>query len=582
MTDWLTRTINAGRDIVYLQLDEQYRITAIEGASNTIIGQPACTLQGCYFPGLAIPGDHKDIASCLRQARNNSDYVSFDMTIPRQSARTTKWQVLWDAHDGFVVRGLAIGDASPQVTAMLNLADSLPMMLAYVDHNLRYRFTNRAYEKHFHISRADMVGKTVTEVLGEATYLQLKPNYERVLQGETVHLEDSVPMPDGRLRYLSIDYIPDFQGHNKVRGFYAAIQDITEYRSSIRLLKAIHRIVNQPKSAVVETIDELLELGRAFLDMPVGIVAHIDNNHYEVKWTSTELGEVRAGDCFALEETIALKADEILYTSHAGDHKHISCHPSYKHCSMETYIGIPLKIDGQIWGTLEFCSPEPRNKHFPEIDFELLRLIGSAVENLVVEDRYITRLNRERENMATQVYTDSLTGIASRASIEHCFRALSDHYSEHSATAAPISVAIIDLDFFKRINDTCGHQAGDDVLTVVAQALQASLRQGDIIGRIGGEEFIILFYHTDLATALIVMERLRQQIAGLEIDVGKDKPVTLTFSAGITEYQADDNEKTVYSRADKALYAAKYQGRNQICSMPAPQKTRGEKPEQPT
>ncbi|MCW8882657.1 MAG: GGDEF domain-containing protein, partial [Sedimenticola sp.] len=128
-----------------------------------------------------------------------------------------------------------------------------------------------------------------------------------------------------------------------------------------------------------------------------------------------------------------------------------------------------------------------------------------------------------------------------------------------------LAVMLLDIDHFKRINDSYGHSEGDRVLKIVAQSITAALREADILGRIGGEEFAVLLPSTDIDSATKTAERVRSAIEGLHIQVG-DEEIQVTISIGISEYCAEEGQiDPAMVRADRALYQAKHAGRNQVC-----------------
>jgi len=137
-------------------------------------------------------------------------------------------------------------------------------------------------------------------------------------------------------------------------------------------------------------------------------------------------------------------------------------------------------------------------------------------------------------------------------------------------TGSPLSLAVLDLDGFKPVNDTFGHAGGDAVLRAFAGTLQASIRASNVVARVGGEEFAILFPDTDLAAARRAVERLRDGIARSPAEhAGVSIPITASW--GITEATGDEADiDAVIDRADQAMYAAKRAGRDRICAAPAP------------
>jgi diguanylate cyclase (GGDEF)-like protein len=121
---------------------------------------------------------------------------------------------------------------------------------------------------------------------------------------------------------------------------------------------------------------------------------------------------------------------------------------------------------------------------------------------------------------------------------------------------------VLDIDFFKRINDSLGHAAGDSVLRDFAQATRAELREGDVLARWGGEEFLLMLPDTSADNARAVIERMRARVAALEPCIGLERRVS--FSAGLSVWRHDETITDAVNRADQALYAAKAAGRNRV------------------
>jgi diguanylate cyclase len=125
----------------------------------------------------------------------------------------------------------------------------------------------------------------------------------------------------------------------------------------------------------------------------------------------------------------------------------------------------------------------------------------------------------------------------------------------------PLTLAVCDLDHFKKINDNFGHQAGDRVLKVISRSIAKRLREVDFFGRYGGEEFVVILPETSLEKAVAVLEKIRAAIANTAFNY-KDEPLAITLSMGITEFRAGDTTDSAFARADRALYSAKASGRN--------------------
>lgn len=158
---------------------------------------------------------------------------------------------------------------------------------------------------------------------------------------------------------------------------------------------------------------------------------------------------------------------------------------------------------------------------------------------------------------------DPLTGILNRAALE---KALPREMQLAARTDSTLSLLVIDLDHFKRVNDSYGHLIGDSVLQYAARQMEKVLRSSDLLFRFGGEEFVALLSHTDVEGAYVVAERIRRSISENAHDCesgGNGKPtVSITASIGVAEYHDDDSYQQLFDKADKAVYQAKSEGRN--------------------
>jgi two-component system, cell cycle response regulator len=177
--------------------------------------------------------------------------------------------------------------------------------------------------------------------------------------------------------------------------------------------------------------------------------------------------------------------------------------------------------------------------------------------------RYTERL---RDNVQTSIelaITDGLTGLFNRRYMETHLGTLVEQSAERGK---PITVLVLDIDYFKAINDSYGHDAGDDVLREFALRMRKATRNIDLACRYGGEEFVIVMPETDMAVATMVAERLRRRIASEPFAIQQGaRHLEVTISIGIAALSAaDDNAATILKRADRALYRAKRDGRNRV------------------
>lgn len=167
-----------------------------------------------------------------------------------------------------------------------------------------------------------------------------------------------------------------------------------------------------------------------------------------------------------------------------------------------------------------------------------------------------------KENRLKLLY-DSLTGVRNRMAYDEALQQELLRWQRYQDT---FSFAILDIDHFKRINDEYGHNAGDKALQLVAKMMSGAIRKSDSLFRIGGEEFVLLMPKTALQQAQPLVEKIRRSVDDANFHF-RQKLVTITISAGLTEVTADDRPESIYERADKALYRAKHEGRNRLVSV---------------
>ena len=175
----------------------------------------------------------------------------------------------------------------------------------------------------------------------------------------------------------------------------------------------------------------------------------------------------------------------------------------------------------------------------------------------------ISRRKQLEEELKRLATTDSLTGADNR---RHFMTQARNEWQRTMRFEQPLSAVMMDIDHFKRINDTHGHAVGDKVIKSLANTCMASLRSIDIFGRLGGEEFCVILPNTPKETAIQVSERLRRTLADLKLPTG-DSPIGFTVSVGVASFRnADSQLEQLLERADHALYEAKRQGRNRVVS----------------
>ncbi|MGQ0710490.1 MAG: GGDEF domain-containing protein [Rhodoferax sp.] len=189
-----------------------------------------------------------------------------------------------------------------------------------------------------------------------------------------------------------------------------------------------------------------------------------------------------------------------------------------------------------------------------------MNLAVSAVATFSISLHYFALVARQQRQLLDMATKDALTGLFNRRHINDAGAQLLEHSRRYGL---PLSIALCDLDHFKSINDRHGHDAGDAVLRYLASVLRSTVRSSDVVGRWGGEEFVLLLPHTDRTAASALLERCRQRMAGAQIPV-ESASLAVTMTIGVVTAQPQESLEQAISRADAALYAGKAAGRNQV------------------
>ncbi len=232
---------------------------------------------------------------------------------------------------------------------------------------------------------------------------------------------------------------------------------------------------------------------------------------------------------------------------------------------MRSSLTCPLVVKGQPVGFIFFSSM--KKNAYEEVHQELFLKIADQLALTLEKGRIYQELlaiteelRRARDALETEATRDSLTGLWNRRSILDLLRR---DMARAQREGRPLAAVMVDIDRFKRINDRIGHPAGDQVLIEVTRRVASTLRSADILGRIGGEEFLLVLYPADEHTVVDVMERARRacEATPMTVDAG-DFDVTISLGAAVTRDLGGVEVSAVLKTADRALYRAKNGGRN--------------------
>ncbi|MFH1115349.1 MAG: diguanylate cyclase [Pseudomonadota bacterium] len=401
------------------------------------------------------------------------------------------------------------------------ITDSLPAAIAHIDDQCRYLFVNKTYGKWTNAAHDLMPGVHVSEMVGEELYEKIKGYLAAALSGQEVTFELKARFRDGQYRHVICTYVPETAASGNVTGLIALITDISDL-----------------KRAEAETLRAKEEWERTFDTVPE-LIMILDRDMRVVRMNKPMADRLR----YTASEAVGRFCHELC---HGTDYPPGHC-PVLRSFAGKTEFSAEIVED--LLGGAFLVSVTP------------LRDSADELTGFVHVARDITEQKRLEKDLRRMATTDSLTGLFNRGHFwDMCERELARGVRAHRT----VGILMIDLDHFKSVNDTYGHEVGDTTLKLTAQAARENLREIDIIGRIGGEEFAVLLPETGLSEALAVAERLREAVARAQVPTAKG-PVSITISIGAAEDNGELRDLgTLLKRADDALYDAKRKGRNRV------------------
>lgn len=320
---------------------------------------------------------------------------------------------------------------------------------------------------------------------------------------------------------------------------------LTDEAARISALQRLAVLDTEPE----EPFENVVALIRAVLGVPMAAVSLIDEDR---QWFKARVGlepSETARDVSFCTHTIQQREPMIIPDALKDDR--FAQNPLVLgNPNIRSYAGIPLRTsDGYNIGSL--CAIDTEARDFSSAEIAML----DKFARIVISDLELRRIAGK----------DQLTGaLTRRGFIERVSQEI-DRFRRYSR---PTSLAMIDIDHFKTINDTYGHATGDTVLREVSRLLRAEMRPNDLLGRIGGEEFALLMPETDAQSAYFAAERFRQCIAGARIEAEPGVEVKVTASFGIAELiPAFTDAESWFAATDVLLYAAKRRGRNRCIGL---------------
>jgi diguanylate cyclase (GGDEF)-like protein/PAS domain S-box-containing protein len=409
-------------------------------------------------------------------------------------------------------------DASASNALLRLISDNVPAAIAYYDASTwQCLFANNRYAQTFGWTTDNILGHTFAEVIGEAAAREIDPQVQQVLkQRASVTYERQLEAPDG-LHRLEVNLLPHLDEHGEVIGCFVLISDITRFRRT--------------EAALRESEERLAKFMQASCE---GIVFHKDG------FITDANPPVLSLVGYELHELLGRKTLEFIAPDHVA--KVASVIASGQETAYESVL---INKQGQ---------------RLP-VEFIVRTMMhnGERVRMTIIRDL------RDRHAAQARIHHlahhDTLTGLPNRSAFME--------YLEHLLVAARdggshLAVLFIDLDHFKRINDSLGHLVGDTLLRTAASRITGNLRTTDVVSRFGGDEFMVLLTH--VAHRNDVTEVAQKLLLAIEAPLhAEGRPLSVTASIGIAMFPNDGmSAEELIKHADTAMYLAKARGRAQF------------------
>ena len=411
--------------------------------------------------------------------------------------------------------GAAVAAASSAQLLRL-LADNIPALVAYfVRENFRCLFANKAYARSFGLDEYSIVGKSVPEIIGTDAFAAIRPYVERAMLGETVRYERQSKLAGGGERTLEVNLIPHSGNTGNVFAAFVLINDITRHHEAEKAIRDSEERLRKFADATTE--------GIVFIDASI----IVDCNEAAARMLRTTQGELvgrRNLDFVAPEDM-----ETVVSNIRAGFER--------------PYEITLIRNDG--------------SRLAVELVGKGLAYHGITHRMTVIRD--ITDRKQAEAHIQFLAHHDTLTHLPNRALLLDRIQVM---LAAARRNETEVGIMFIDLDNFKTINDSLGHYAGDELLKRVASRVQSCLRGVDLVGRLGGDEFLVvladLTYAEDIAP---VAEKIGVAISepfSLEGQV-----LSVSASIGVSVFPRDgETPDSLIRNADAAMYLAKEHGRN--------------------
>lgn len=444
-----------------------------------------------------------------------------------------------------------------------HLFEDLPEAVIIGSPERRLAMVNAAATRLFRCNKHDLVGQPSTIIYANEIDFVEQGEKRFNLQANRRHHQYLVRYRrhDGSTFTGETIGGPINDSKGRVTLFMAIIRDVTEKLASDKVLERLYAVSSNPDLSFEQSRHAILQLGCEYFGMPLGVVSRIANERYEVLDAVDAHDSVRAGQIYDAREThcFEIVSRRGPYAVDRSTHPEVCDHPAYQRFGIASYIGAPLHIRGRFVGAIGFSSSESTTV-FTDHHLKLVSMFGQWLSHEMDRNEALRELCEAHERLQRVASQDELTGLGNRRELTSRIRRELGRGRRHGRS---LGIALFDFDHFKQINDRYGHATGDAALQFFAGHAMERLRGTDILGRWGGEEFLLLLPDASVETATRVVERLLGALRSANFTSGARR-IALSASAGLTLTDCNEDIDDIVNRADRALYQAKTAGRDRL------------------
>lgn len=450
-----------------------------------------------------------------------------------------------------------------------DILDSSPIGIGWSNRNGDIEYVNHKFKEIFGYTKEDIPNLETwySKAYPDAEYRKtvIEPWHKKVMvaseEGEhPPELEANVTCKDGTIRHVSIrvswvgdkrlvnfnDMTAHWRSEQRNRAHDGILEMVAKGSALPKILDTIvHTIENEEPSSICS----ILLLDEENKHLHNGAAPSLPTFYNEaIEGVEIGMGVGSCGTAAYLGERIVV--EDIMTHEYWAPYAELAKNAGLGACWSEPIIS----SEGKVLGTFAIYHEKPTTP--TSEDIERIKFAAN-VAAVAIENR------DAREELEQRAYYDYLTGLANR---RYFIEYAESEISRRNRYDNPLSLIMFDIDYFKKINDTYGHNVGDITLQKIAEICRTILRDIDFVGRLGGEEFAVLLPHTTLNEAAQAAERLRAAFENEKIELPKNNQVKFTASFGVSACKGKITIDTLLNQADSALYDAKKGGRNLVCT----------------